>query len=270
MSNDARSRRLRTFGYVVLLITATSVIFWVARPVPGPAPSAVGPERDVLQRPGETPARTVGDAWRWEHVPAAARPDARSAGRAGRRAPFTAASVQRALQDVEIDEFGDLAVDHGAATKLRAAFAPLDAPLSDTELAALEETIRGALPGPPGEQVATIVGDFHRYSVELETLEAEPVDVMDLDAARMRYEDVVALRHFHFGHVTAERLFGTEQAYLRYMLESMRIESDTLLTDDDKARLQAELRARTPPGVLPDVDQPSEPDAGSGVLSSDG
>ena len=153
------------------------------------------------------PERTVGDVWLSPAVqfgssgPTSANP--------GTPQGFNSATLREALRDVRIDDAGNVVADHLTLRALQNAFGSVE--LDAGSLARVQEIIRRGLPPPAGDQVATIVGNFHNYQLAAASLSRREGGG-DIESMRAQLERLTALRHSYFGYETAEKLFGEEQA----------------------------------------------------------
>lgn len=191
--------------------------------------------------------RTIGDVWR---MPAA---DSSVPHTRIERSALDEASLRHALRDVRVDARGKLVLDHSVLEALRRSFASTDV-VDDTQLAALRGIIRDAVRGPTGEQAAKLVSDYYIYQAAARAMSADAMGG-DLESVEAQFNRLLALREAHFGPQAAQGLFGDEQAYTRYTIESMKIEMDASLSDEAKDRKQAALLATLPPRLQPQ--QPS-------------
>lgn len=248
------ARVSRAAVYAVLLAALTASFAWVLRPAPPavPPPAAI----ETPERPAGAAPRTVGEAWRWQAFPvkqrAAAAPAAAEAG----SGLFDVPSIRRALKDVALDDGGNVVLDGNALAQLKDAFATLETELSAAQLEELQRIIRTGLPGPAGQQAASIVADYYRYHQALKDFDAGVVLADDLAAAAARYEQLAALRQEVFGPDVAQKLFAQEEAYARYTLETMRVQSAPGLSPEQKEHRLTQLRQSLPPGVLPEKPGP--------------
>lgn len=203
-----------------------------------------GAEREA-QVVAETRERTVADAWTLRE--SEVRKSAAAARDNSESQRIDAASVRSALRDVRLDEAGNVIVDHRALTALRDGFASIDR-LDPAQLAELQDIIRNGLPPPAGEQTATIVGNYYEYQLAAQTMLGGSAGE-SIGGSEAQLERLIALRQSYFGAETAEKLFGDEQAYARFTLESMRIASDDSLPPEEKQKRQEAL-AQTLPASL--------------------
>lgn len=153
--------------------------------------------------------------------------------------------------------WGEVVVDKTGKLQLSRAFAALDAPLPIPDQQQLKEAILKAVPGDAGEQLATIVLDFHDYHIAVQEYR-QYVDELEVQAdansiadSSLQLEHIVALRNSYLGHDVADKMFGSGQAYARNYLAAMEISADKNLTDEERDRqlksLQDELDNRLNP-----------------------
>lgn len=230
---------LQKSGYVILFVGVTALLVWWQKPE---RPT----NQEVRQNAPPIAARTVGDAWQWNNAsaPSAATPKATK--QASGSSTFDVAGIHAALRNVALSESDDVVVDAKTLDALRLLKIDLDV----AQIEELQGIIRSGLPGKAGEQAATIVGDYLRYRSVAKDLEAVEMPTGDLQAATTHHERLVALRQQYLGYETAEKLFGNEQAYARFMIDAMRIQASPGLSDEQKSQMISELREKLPPDLL--------------------
>ncbi len=155
--------------------------------------------------------------------------------------------VYQALAHVRLDDDGNLLLDAEALSALEQYFSALAPELSVTELARLQEIVRDALPGALGEDTAEVIGNYYNYrvaEVDLMQTHGEPDSI---EEARERFDNIVALREQTLGSDVAHRLFEFEQIQAYYMFDSMALQFDTSLTEEERDARQQELYDALPP-----------------------
>jgi lipase chaperone LimK len=206
--------------------------------------------------PASIPANTntIASAWQWESVTGkeaqtgktetqnsnqAKQPDTASA------FPFTEESVYKALQDVKLDDNGDIILDDDALTALNAALDHSEVKLDAQAIEALQDLIRKGLPGNAGEQTARVVADFYQYlgaKNEFNSLyETNRNPDQTIEDYETQYNELLALRQLYLSTEVADQLFASSNANSRYMFESMKLEADTSLSEEEKKQQQAKI-----------------------------
>jgi lipase chaperone LimK len=172
--------------------------------------------------------------------------------------PFTQESVYNALKSVKLDNNGELIIDNDALKSLNQTFEKLAAVLEPDHLFELQDIIRQGLPGPAGEQVAQITADFYNYlgaQKEFEALyEVENTLASDqdntLEQQTAQYNELLALQALYLGEDVANKLFATSNANARYMFDSLAIDNNDTLTDEEKKQQHAENIQRHAKGTI--------------------
>ncbi|MCW8195790.1 hypothetical protein F6455_13430 [Proteobacteria bacterium 005FR1] len=188
--------------------------------------------------------KTVGTEWQWDNFPERKYANGEHAKQQNTSAPFDVPFIYDALQDVRLDEQGNVVVDDEALKALDETlkFSGLD--LSPAALNELQELIRIGLPGSAGVQTADIVGNYYRFlqaEKEFNELYRSPGMNVDLEAG---YEELVALRELYLGADVASELFEKQDRDGRYMLQSMLLERDESLSAEEKQARQEQLSSR--------------------------
>jgi len=216
---------------------AIAAIGWVALIQRNPVPSAA-------EQHARSGSRTIADVWRV--------PESRSVEQSAANSEhgvIDPATAHEALRDVRLDERGNLVLDHVALEALRTGFSSIEH-LDDADLTKLRQMIREGLPPPAGEQAAKLVSEYYRYQVAARAMSANAVGG-DLESVEAQFRQLIALRESHFGADAAQALFGDEQAYTRFTIETMKLESDLSLSDEMKDKKHAELLAMLPTRLQP-------------------
>lgn len=239
-----------SIAFAALFAVSAAALLWWTRPETSSSTHNVTDNVEAATPP-DAP-RTVAQAWQWNEFSRAERKSAEASDDRPAPAPFSAAGVHRALRDVELDANGLPVLDGKTLNILRTSFAEMKTGLSDAQVEELSRIVRSGLPGPAGEQAAKIVTDYYRYDVALRDLEAQRPPPEGLASMQRQLEETVALRRQYFGYDVAAKLFAQEEAYAQFTLASMRIQETPGLSEEDKQRLQADLRNNIDAGVLPD------------------
>ena len=232
-------------GLLLIVVAAgAALVIWY---VNAPDEPGVTPSESQRAQP-----RTVADAWRAR----SSEQQNETAFTTLRPAPaIDERAVRDALQEVRIDDNGNVVLDHRVLTALRNGIASLG-PMDADRIAELQQVIRDGLPPPAGEQAATLVGRYYEYQLAARSL--PDAGRGDLAQAEAQLDRLVELRKAYFGEDAAEKLFGDEQAYARFTLASMQITSDPTLSPEEKEQRQQALYQQLPEHLRP-VGAPSEP-----------
>jgi len=236
------------------LVVITLIIFLSSAPMPvNPSPIS----NRVLTHATETievdePANTntIATAWQWEAEPSndnnqqaeTFNNDQHSQPDTAPSLPFTQASVYKALHAVKLDENGDIIIDHDALTALNATLANSDLKLDDETLEKLQDLIKQGLPGNAGEQAAKIIGDYYQFlgaKNEFNSLyETRNNPDQNIEIHEAQYNELLALRELYLGTEVADQLFATSNANSQYMFDSVKLEANTSLSEEEKKQQQ--------------------------------
>jgi len=158
--------------------------------------------------------------------------------------PFDVEYIYNALQSVKLDENGDVVIDHDAMKALDETLAYDGLKLDSQALSDLQDLIKLGLPGKAGEQTAQVVGDYYQLLGAQKEFLSLYSETGNLDDYRTQYEELSALRELYLGSEVAAKLFEVSNADARYMYESMTLEANTSLTDNEKKKMLAEITER--------------------------
>ena len=195
---------------------------------------------------------TIGSKWQWREsakntVKAQTKTDDTTS------LPFTAESVHRALQAVKLDSDGNIILDHDTLISLDEALERIHNRLDSESLNALQELIKESLPGIAGEQTAKLVGDYFQFleaKEEFSQINETMADTQDegtlesIEVNQALYAELQVLRETHIGYEATNSLFRVSDANALYMFESMKLESDDSLTQDEKNNRRKEIKAK--------------------------
>ncbi|MDC0603007.1 hypothetical protein OAP14_08275 [Aliiglaciecola sp.] len=170
---------------------------------------------------------TIATQWQWE----AANTDSASTQSLEKPLPYTPESVFNALQAVELDEDGNVILNHDALISLDEALERIHDQLDRESLLALQNLIRESLPGIAGEQTAKLVADYYQFleakaefsrlNEDIDEDREQTVDTLEDDESL--YGELQALREVHLGTDTTEKLFRVTDANAKYMFESLKL-----------------------------------------------
>ncbi|MCH2189821.1 MAG: hypothetical protein MK188_02710 [Gammaproteobacteria bacterium] len=213
--------------------------------------SLVQPKTDVLvdtdRSKGKT--RTFSESWRWRDSPDSAEGDAISPQASS--LPFTEQSVHDALQQVKIDENGDVIMDHEALVSLDEALERIYNRLDAESMLQLEDLIKGALPGKTGIQTAELVRNYQQFLQAKEQFyqvnSSEPQatqTVKSIESDQLLYAELQALREIHLGADAVASLFYESDVNAEYMFESIKLGLQSGLSDEEISARRIEIENR--------------------------
>lgn len=187
----------------------------------------------------------------------AAEPEADTADIAGEGllVPFDIEEIAGALGVLQLDDDGNLLLDHTAHGLLEEAFLYRE-PMDEAQLEELRALIETGLGGAAGEQAAEVAERFFRYSSAYREISDTLGVRNDPRFLKQDYEQVVRLRRAHLGPELADQLYGAEERLTRYTLEIMDIQSDPALTEEERERRRQ--AAADAAGIM--LDEPEDED----------
>lgn len=109
------------------------------------------------------------------------------------------------------------------------------------------------LPEPALGQMISLLGDYLDYKRASMALMQQPLDVRQqvepqaqLQALQSAFARLEELRRAHFSATAQEALFGAEQAYARYTLDSLAVQQRDDLGEAQRTQMLEQLRERLP------------------------
>lgn len=196
---------------------------------PSQAPAQyVEPEKD-----------TVGAQWNWDNMKkheqkkAPASNDVKEDAGSEGEFPFSAEEIYNALQQIRMDEQGNIVIDHILLWSLNDA---ITTSLTPQNIADLKELIQLGLPGVAGEQTAELVGKFYDFinaRKEYEDMlqaQKEP----DMDDHAKQQQEMITMREMYLGAETSHKLFAKSDADTAYMVGAMSLHANKEMTEDQK------------------------------------
>lgn len=274
------SRNYLMLGTGAIALGAVAGILWfgsqnlMAPPASAPqagqktSPVAQTPARPSEPAPEVAVSGTGSDAIRFRETLApepVAGPEASEENTAeeGLQVPFEIEEIAGALGVLQLDEDGNLVLDHTAHGLLEEAFLFRD-PMDESQLEELRALIETGLGGAAGEQAAEVAERFFRYSSAFREISDTIGMRSDPRSLKNDYEQVMRLRRAHLGPELAEQIYGAEEKLTRYTLETMDIQNDPALSDEEReSRQQAAADAA---GIM--LDNSQDPDEESGNLQN--
>lgn len=274
------SRNYLMLGTGAIALGAVAGILWfgsqnlMAPPASAPqagqktSPVAQTPARSSEPAPEVAVSGTGSDAIRFRETLApepVAGPEASEENTAeeGLQVPFEIEEIAGALGVLQLDEDGNLVLDHTAHGLLEEAFLFRD-PMDESQLEELRALIETGLGGAAGEQAAEVAERFFRYSSAFREISDTIGMRSDPRSLKNDYEQVMRLRRAHLGPELAEQIYGAEEKLTRYTLETMDIQNDPALSDEEReSRQQAAADAA---GIM--LDNSQDPDEESSNLQN--
>jgi lipase chaperone LimK len=163
------------------------------------------------------------------------------------------------LQGTEVD--GELKTDAAGNLVLQLALRDyFDYFLSAADQAGLEAAVEALLADansrlqePALGQLFGLLGNYLDYKRASLALMQQPLSAQQqarpenqLAALQQAFDGLAQLRRAHFSSAETEALFGAEEAYARYTLDSLALQAREDLSEQGKADLQEQLRAQLP------------------------
>lgn len=191
-----------------------------------PAQPYVEPEKD-----------TLGAQWNWDnvkkHVETKPAKDTTNKSQNVLDFPYTAEEIYNALQQIRIDENGNIVVDHILLWSLNDA---VTFALTPQHIADLKELIQLGLPGIAGEQTADLVGKFYDFINARKEFEEQLQTQKDqgmLDQKK-QMQEMITLREMYLGAEASQKLFAKSDADTAFMIEAMSLHGNTELNEEQK------------------------------------
>lgn len=210
-------------------------------------------EADVVINTPKT--NTIASIWQWEVETINANNAQETTATSGEQVndmssqfPFTQESVFKALHAVKLDSNNDIILDDDALIALNNTLDFSEVKLDGEAIEKLKDLIRKGLPGDAGEETAQIVGDYYQFlgaKNEFNALyETKGVEGQSIEDYEAQYNELISLRELYLGTEVSEKLFASSNANSRYMFESMKLEANDSLSDEEKKQAQAKIVER--------------------------
>ena len=192
---------------------------------------------------------TVADKWKWRKEDLAER--AKAEDKVENPRPFTEKSVHDALQEVRVDEDGNVILNNAAMVSLDEALERIYNQIDAEDMLELQELIRDGLPGKTGEQTAELVGNYHQFLQAKEqfdqmhsSIPVGPQTVQSIESDQVLYSQLQSLRELHLGKDVADNLFHDSDVNAEYMFESIKLSLQTGLSAEEVALRRSEIENR--------------------------
>ena len=234
-----------------ILLAAAALCVFVAIVLLGPFSEQQNTDANLTASKNEIKEKTkstIGTSWQWLQED-----NMINDGLENNRLPFTADSVYRALQAVKLDENGNVILDHDALLSLDEALERIHNKLDSESLSVLQALIRKALPGKAGEQTAELVNDYYQFlqaKQEFSQINEAMADTNNeltaesIEANEMLYSELQELREVHIGSEATKKLFRISDANAQYMFDSMKLETNSELSAEEKQQRRDEIKER--------------------------
>lgn len=157
--------------------------------------------------------------------------------------PYNVVLIYDMLQQVRLDENGNVLIDSEAKLALDKAFTELGPDMGPYAISQLQELIKIGLPGQAGEQTAEILAQYYDYRLAEEDFLAQSLAQSRDDEAE-NYEQLVKLRRSYLGHEVAEKLYAEQEIRSRHMFAAMNLLQDPNLSTEEKQQQQQQLQQR--------------------------
>lgn len=223
-------------AFFVLLAIAVGLVFKPSQEADIPSTKAEPGASAQSNSPTNAGTGTVAAVWQGQTVADAAAEHEQTSG--SDTIPFSADALYEALQNVRIDNNGEVVLDNQALEALNHTLQYGEVTLSDQNLEILQELIKIGVPGKAGEQTADIVVDYYRYlgaKDEFTAMTQASPNELTPDDYRQQYKELQALRDLYLGEEVASKLFAETDANARYMFKAQQLEADASLSSDEKA-----------------------------------
>ncbi len=254
----SKSKRWPVFAILIVLIASIGIVLFINTQPDQPTGKEDTPTTDKslsLEKQlndlesSQTQSTTIAGEWQWQELE-----DQKSQNdsQEQRNYPFTPQSVHDALQEVKVDENGDVILDHHALLSLDEALERIHNLLDGESLLELQNIIEAALPGKVGEQTAQLVENYKGFLDAKEQFSEMHRDsatnsnptVATITKDQALYTELQDLREIHLGSDVAEKLFQVSDANAEFMFESMKLDLDQSLSADEIEKRRSELEKR--------------------------
>ncbi len=175
------------------------------------------------------------------------------------QAPAPVAAILPSLVDTEVDgrlqtdAAGNLVLDLAVRDYFDYFLSAVDRSGLDAVIAALLADAGRRLPEPALGQLVSLLGDYLDYKRASMALMQQPLDARQqvepgaqLQALQSAFARLDELRRGHFSAAAQEALFGAEQAYARYTLDSLALQQRDDLSEARRAQMAEQLREQLP------------------------
>ena len=191
---------------------------------------------------------TIATTWQWSKINENANKSV--APQKDQSLPFTPKFVYEALKAVKLDKEGNVIHDHDALLSLDEAILRIQNKLNSESLSILQGIIKDGLPGKAGEQTAKTVGDYYYYLEAKDEFSRANESMTDINSHetvsavendQLLYAELQSLREIHLGNDVSSGLFRITDSDAQYMFESMKLDADKDLPEEEKNKKRIEL-----------------------------
>ena len=252
---------------IALIVTAVLLVFWFQ----GDSTDLIASDdsntnNSTIQEEKIAPdnhSKTIASEWQWSQSPSAKEAAENTSikeinslmaqsSASAEALPFTEKSVRDALQEVRIDESGNIILDNTALMSLDEALERIYKQLDDTKLEKLVALIEAGLPGLAGEQTAELVENYvgflkakDEFSQIYENQEVPAEQTVEsLERDESLYQELGSLRETYLGKEKADQLFKITDANANYMFDTLKISANDTLTPEERSQQLKEIQER--------------------------
>jgi len=233
----SKSKKWSVFAILIVLVALTGIILFNSTPTDHntikqntPTANKSSSSEKILndQENNQAQSTTIAGEWQWQELE---NQKSQNDNQEQRNFPFTPQSVHDALQEVKVDENGDVILDHDALLSLDEALERIYNLLDGESLLELQNIIEAALPGKVGKQTAQLVENYKGFLDAKEQFSQMHRDsatntnptVATITKDQALYTELQDLREIHLGSDVAEKLFQISDANAEFMFESMKL-----------------------------------------------
>ena len=148
------------------------------------------------------------------------------------------------LQEVELDEQGALIVNADMAGLLKRAVSELPTNMHELALQRLRFLTFKGLPGPAGEQLASILERYYRYQQAKINLPGREGSKVGLAKNEEIFQQKLELKQQFLGKVLVEALFGQKHLLRNYLFSRRKINENVGLSQQQKKQILTQLEQK--------------------------
>jgi lipase chaperone LimK len=167
--------------------------------------------------------------------------------------------------ELKTDSAGDLQLDLAPRDYFDYFLSAVDQNGLDSSVEALLADAGGRLQEPALGQLIGLLGDYLDYKRASLALMQQPLDAhqqarpqVQLAVLQQAFDSMAQLRRSHFSAGAVEALFGAEEAYARYTLDSLNLLARDDLSEQGKAAAQQRLREQLPAAMRASEERQSQ------------
>lgn len=154
--------------------------------------------------------------------------------------------IEPLIQKVRLDVNRQLVLDEDIASILSAIVSVLPPGLDQENLSRLRYLIEINVSGSSGQELAQLVENFYRYHTEFSEWENSNTVTSNFDSSGVgsseaRYRQSLKIMQESIGRDKTELIFGRQHALSEYLYQRRRVNTNQLLSSQEKEALLAEL-----------------------------